>query len=137
MSSSKKPTLSVVSNSYDNSHELTEKGDPAVNGPYLDDLREAQEKLNREARTHKMRAEEQAKKDAAENERLEKDAAEAQRVADEFKEAKDKLEEDEAKAREEAKQAEAEQKKAEAEHKNLSKGAAVAKSDSKKNEKDK
>lgn len=46
----------VVSNSYENAHALVDKGDPRVNGPYLDDVRQAQEDEYRKKRMNELNA---------------------------------------------------------------------------------
>lgn len=48
-----KVTLPGVVNTYENAHEVI-KGDPRTDGPYLDDIRAAQEDAYREARMAAM-----------------------------------------------------------------------------------
>lgn len=46
----KKGDLPEINSGYDEPHKVI-KGDPRIDGPYLDDLRAAQEDARREART--------------------------------------------------------------------------------------
>lgn len=46
----------VRSNAHHNAHELVDKGDPKVNGPYLDDVRAKEEETYRKNRKSNLRA---------------------------------------------------------------------------------
>lgn len=76
----------VRSNSHDRAHELVDKGDPKVNGPYLDDVREKQEETYRKNRKTNLRAHDKkakrsstAKKKTASQQKKAKDALNAAR----------------------------------------------------------
>lgn len=63
-------TLATVSNSYDNAHEV-KKGDPRIDGPYLDDIRASEAEARRKQREEEMNAAWEAREKEAASEKKE------------------------------------------------------------------